>query len=139
MQMIKATGLALLVLAGAAVAAEPPFTGAFNGRGRACFGGFYIREKTVEWISTFSICKPSRYEVLAKDLSPGHQRIAVHIRSRSRHCLYEVFEAEQIDAYNWGVNGYQSLASYENRKLPDWSNSPLEERWVLSCPMVRLN
>lgn len=137
--MIKATGLALLVLAGAVVAAEPPFTGAFSGRGRACFGGLYLREKTVEWISTFSICKPSRYEVLAKDLSPGQQRIAVRIKSRSRQCLYEVFEVEQIDTDNWGVNGYQSLASYTNRKLPDWSNSPLEERWVLSCPMFRSN
>jgi len=140
MQNVKATGLALWLFAGTAMAADaPPFTGAFHGTGRACSGGFYIREKTVEWISTFSICKPSRYEVLARDSTAGHRRIAVHIKSRSRQCLYEVFEAQQSSTYGWNINGYQSLASYRNRALPDWRNSPLEERLILSCPMVRLN
>lgn len=139
MQRASAMGLALWLFAGIAMAADAPFTGAFKGTGRACSGGFYIRETTVEWISTFSICKPSRYEVLEKDSTAGRERIAVRIKSRSRQCLYEVFEAERSSTYGWNINGYQSLASYRNRALPDWRNSPMQDRLILSCPMVRLN
>jgi hypothetical protein len=139
MQVVKAIGLALLVFAGTAIAADVPFTGAFSGTGRACSGGLYLRAKTVEWISTYSICKRSRYELLAKDLTVDHQRIAVRIKTRSKQCRYEIFEAEQVSTYSWDVRGYKTLEAYQKQDLPDWQNSPLPERWFLSCPMVRLN
>lgn len=139
MQVTKAMGLALCVFAGGVIAADAPFTGAFSGTGRACSGGLYLRAKTVEWISTYSICKPSRYEFLAKDLTVDHQRIAVRIKTRSRQCRYEVFEAEQVSTYGWDVRGYQSVEAYRKQDLPDWRNSALPERLSLSCPMVRLN
>jgi hypothetical protein len=139
MQVIKAVGLALLLFAGAAVAADVPFTGAFSGTGRACAGGLYLRAKTVEWNSTYSICKPSRHEVLAQDLTADHQRIAVRIKTRSKQCRYEIIEAEQVSTYGWDVRGYKTLEAYRKQGLPDWQNSPLPERRFLSCPMVRLN
>jgi hypothetical protein len=139
MQIGRATGLLLWAFVGIALAADVPFTGAFTGTGRACSGGLYLRAKTVEWISTYSICKPSRYELLAKDLTADHQRIAVRIKARSRQCLYEIFEAEQVSTYSWDVRGYQSLEAYRKQDLPEWRNSPLPERQLLSCPMVRLN
>jgi len=132
--------LILLALAGTGTAiAEAPFTAKFGGTGRACSGGLYVRTQTIEWNSSFSICKPARYEVLEKALAEGHGRIAFRLKARSRQCLYEVVEAEQLSTYGWDVRGYQSLESYKKRALPDWRNSPLTERLILSCPMTRLD
>ena len=135
------TALALLVIAGASAAATPGphLTGTFDGTGRACSGALHIRAKTVEWNSSFSVCKPSRYEVLDSALGGEHGRIALRLKTRSPKCRYEVVEAEQVSAYSWDVRGYQSLESYQKRALPDWSNSPIPERMILSCPMVRSN
>lgn len=140
MQISKATALLSLVLAGpCAATAETPFTGKFSGTGRACSGGLYVRTQTIEWNSSFSVCKPAHYEVLEKEWVKDRGRIAFRYKTRSRQCLYEVIEAEQVSTYSWDVRGYQSLASYRKRALPGWSNSPLTERLILSCPMTRLD
>ncbi|CAN7425196.1 hypothetical protein LJR069_003846 [Variovorax paradoxus] len=130
--------LALLALAGTAIAAAP-FTAVFSGTGRACSGGLYVRTQTIEWNSSFSICKPGRYSVLEKDLAAEHGRIVFRLMARSRQCRYEVVEAEQISTYGWSVQGYPSLEAYQKRALPGWHHSPRDERMVLSCPMVRLD
>jgi len=140
MQAGRAAVLAFLVLAGTGTAiAEAPFTGVFSGTGRACSGGLYVRTKTIEWNSSFSVCKPARYRVLKQDLAKDHGRIAFRLDARSRQCRYEVIEAEQVSTYGWSVQGYQSLEAYQKRALPGWRHSPLDERLVLSCPMTRLN
>ncbi|PIF74407.1 hypothetical protein CLU95_1534 [Variovorax sp. 54] len=141
MQMSRAFALIALVLAGPSIAlADAPFTGKFSGTGRACSGGLYVRTKTIEWNSSFSICKPARYEVLDNELDKEEgERIAFRLRSPSRHCLYKVVEVQRLSTYSWDVRGYQSMESYRNRALPDWANSPLEERLIMSCPMTRLD
>jgi hypothetical protein len=140
MQIGRAALLAFLVLPGTGAAmAEAPFTGVFSGTGRACSGGLYVRTKTIEWNSSFSVCKPARYRVLEKDLARDRGRIAFRLEARSRRCRYEVIEAEQVSIYGWSVQGYQSLEAYRKRALPGWRNSPLDERLVLSCPMTRLS
>ena len=141
MQTHGAAVLVFLAMAGAggAARAEAPFTAVFSGTGRACSGGLFVRTKTIEWNSSFSICKPARYSVLEKDLAGDHRRIAFRFATRSRHCLYEVVEAEQVSRYGWDVRGYQSLESYRNRAFPGWLHSPRDDRLVLSCPMVRLD
>ena len=141
MQIHKLAALTLLVLGsmGTAIAETSPFTGKFGGTGRACSGGLYVRTQTIEWNSSFSICRPARYEVLEKALDQDRGRIAFRFKARSRRCLYEVVEAQQISTYGWDVRGYQSLESYQKRALPGWSNSPLAERLILSCPMIRLD
>jgi hypothetical protein len=132
--------LAFLALAGTGTAiAGAPFTAVFNGTGRACSGGLYIRTQTIEWNSSFSICKPRRYSVLEKDLAADHGRIVFRLSARSRQCRYEVIEAEQTSTYGWSVQGYPSLEAYQKRALPGWRHSPRDERMVLSCPMVRLD
>ncbi|MES2247061.1 MAG: hypothetical protein V4645_07260 [Pseudomonadota bacterium] len=138
MQMRRTFALVALALAfPCTTLADTPFTGRFSGTGRACSGGLYVRTKTIEWNSSFSICKPTRYEVLDRGRSKeGGERIVFRLQSRSRQCLYEVIEVEQYDIYSWGVQGFQSLEAYRNRALPDWANSPLEERLTLSCPMT---
>ncbi|WPH19414.1 hypothetical protein [Variovorax paradoxus] len=140
MQMRRAAVLAFLALAGTGTAiAAAPFTAVFSGTGRACSGGLYVRTQTIEWNSSFSICKPSRYSVLEKDLAVDHGRIAFRLAARSRQCRYEVIEAKQVSTYGWSVQGYPSLEAYRKRALPGWRHSPRDERMVLSCPMVRLD
>jgi hypothetical protein len=140
MQNLRMAALALLVLAGSGGAlAGEPFTAVFSGTGRACSGGLFVRLKTIEWNSSFSICKPVRYSVLEKDLAADRGRVAFRLAARSRQCRYEVIEAQQVSTYGWSVQGYQSLEAYQKRDLPGWRNSPLDERLVLSCPMTRLD
>ncbi len=141
MQMSRTFALMALALAGPCTAlADAAFTGRFSGTGRACSGGLYVRTKTIEWNSSFSICKPTRYEVLDNELDKKEdERIVFRLQSPSRQCLYPVIEVQRLSTYSWGVQGYQSMESYRNRALPDWANSPLEERLILSCPMTRLD
>jgi hypothetical protein len=134
-----ATMLVAGALAGPAVGGERPFTGAFEGTGRACSGNLYIREKTAEWNTPFSVCKPARYELLEKDFTGEHKRIALRIKSRSKRCAYEVFEVEQVSRYGWNANAYQTLEAFQKRAQPDWLGSPLPERLTLSCPTVLLD
>lgn len=132
--------LLIAVCAAPAVAGDEPFTGTFSGTGRACSGALQIRTKAIEWKSSFSVCKATRYEVLAKDSSPEHRKIAYRLKVRSKRCRYEVVEVEQhMGGYGWNVTGYQSLESFQNRDAPDWKNSALPERQVLSCPMIGPN
>jgi hypothetical protein len=140
MRIGRAAVLAFVVSASMGpVHADAPFTAVFSGTGRACSGGLFVRTRTIEWNSSFSVCKRGRYEVLEKDFAGDHGRIAFRLHVRSRQCRHEVIEAEQVGTYGWSVQGYPSLEAYQKRTLPGWRNSPLDERLVLSCPMTRLD
>jgi hypothetical protein len=121
---------------GAVIAADGVFTGVFEGTGRACSGALYVRAKTIEWNSTYSVCKPTRYEILEKDMADGQERLVFRLKTRSKHCRYEIIEVAHESGYRWNVSGYPSLEGFQKRNLPDWKNSPLPERDVLSCSMV---
>lgn len=135
------TLLALLACFGSAhcsaVASGEAFTGVFQGTGRACSGALYVRANTIAWNSSFSICKRTQYEVLEHNADQEHERLVFRLTSPSSECRYPVIEVEHTSDYNWNVLGYQSLEAFEKRDLPDWSNSPLPERQILSCPMVK--
>jgi len=124
-------------LSSAGIAAEVGITGVFEGTGRACTGALYLRAKTMEWNSTYSVCKSTRYKILEKNLTGDHKRLVLHLKNRSPRCRYDVVEVEHTSGYNWNVSGYQSLEGFQKRDLPDWNNSPLPERQVLSCVMVK--
>ena len=141
MRAVGVVGLLSIIVAMAtpAIAGEQPFTGSFRGTGRACSGSLNIRTKTIEWRSSFSVCKPTRHEILDKDLTPEHRRIAYRLTARSKACRYEVVEIQHVDGAGWNATGYQSLESFQNREAPAWKNSQLPERQVLSCPMIGPN
>lgn len=131
--------LALSILGGltaTATAADKAFTGTFEGTGRACSGALYVRTKTIEWNSTYSRCKPTEYDILEKQLDSDHKRVVFNLKAHKKQCRYPVIEIEHVDGYSWNVSGYQSLEGFQKRNLPEWSNSPLPERQILSCPMI---
>ncbi|WP_233801800.1 hypothetical protein [Paraburkholderia sp. HP33-1] len=122
-----------------AAAADKPFSGKFDGTGRACSGSLVVRPRTIEWNSAFSVCKPVQYEVLEQNFGGKHRRIVFRLKKRSSQCRFEVVEIEHASGYNWNVSGYRSVEEFQKRGLADWSNSPLPERQVLSCLMVGPN
>lgn len=134
--IVLASLFIVVATAAPAIASDRVFTGTFSGTGRACSGGLHIRTRTIEWNSSFSVCKPTRYEILEKNFSSEHRRIVYRLKTRSKRCRYEVIEIEHVSGAGWNVNGYQSLDAYTNRKTPNWKNSALPERQVLACPMI---
>jgi hypothetical protein len=138
MHSVKIIALSLIItsLSNVTTAAEEKFTGDFDGTGRACSGALYVRTHTIEWNSTYSVCKPTRYEILEKNFDGNHKRIVFQLKNRSRQCRFEIVEVEHANGYNWNVSGYPSFEGFKKRDLPDWDNSSLPERQVLSCLMV---
>lgn len=129
-------GCVLAGLSGHAGAANERLTGRFEGGGRACAGALYVRTHTLEWNSTYSLCQPTRYAIVEQALHDNPKRVVFRLQQRSRHCRYQVVTLEQRSADQWQVTGYQSLEGFQNRHLPDWSNSPRPERQTLSCLMI---
>ncbi|MBR8417426.1 hypothetical protein K6W16_22500 [Burkholderia dolosa] len=128
--------MSVATLSSAVVAADDAFAGVFRGTGRACSGALYVRAKTIEWNSSYSICKSSSYEILEKKLDGERERMVFRLKNRSSRCRYSVVEVERAGGYSWNVSGYQSLEGFRKRDLPEWSNSPFPERQILSCLMT---
>jgi len=125
----------------AIASADPVFTVAFGSSGRACQGGLYVRTKTLDWITTYQVCKAMRYEVLEKDLTGNPQRIVFRTEKRSRQCSMEVFELSQADPRvgKWDASAYPSLEAYQKRNEPGWIDSLDPHRQALDCMMFELD
>lgn len=93
----KAIGPWLLACASAAAAGDAPFTGVFMGGGRACYGGLFVRARTVEWNTPFNRCKRARYALLESKLTPGHERVAMRLKNPS--CAFQVIALEQTQEW----------------------------------------
>ncbi|MEX3811354.1 hypothetical protein AB3X96_13975 [Paraburkholderia sp. BR13439] len=106
-----------------AIGAEGGFKGDFEGTGRACSGALYVRANTIEWNSTYSFCKTTRYKILEKNFSDEQRRIVFHLNNPGHQCRFKIVEVEQASRHNWNVSGYQSLEGFQKRDLPDWNNS----------------
>jgi hypothetical protein len=134
---VRAAALGVVIgLANPVSADDEALTGVFAGTGRACAGALYVHTQTIEWNSTYSLCTPTRYEILEKNRSGEPRRIVYRLKARSHRCRFEVIELEHASGYNWNVSGYPSLEGFQKRNLPDWVGSDLDGRQVLSCLMV---
>lgn len=140
MRAITAIALFFLAIGSRSVVAsvaDKAFVGVFEGTGRACSGALHVRAKTIEWNSTYSTCKSTRYEVLEQEVSDGQQRVVFRLKNRNKQCRFEVVEVERVGDYNWNISGYPTQEGFEKRNLSDWKNSSLPERQTLSCPMTK--
>lgn len=114
-----------------------PFVGIFEGQGRACSGKLYVKEKSIEWNTTYSICNRARYEILANSIHATVPRIVYSLDQRGEHCRFKILEIYQAvpDPYRWNVIGYASRKDYESRAHPT-ENSLLN---TLSCVAIRVD
>jgi hypothetical protein len=103
-----------LALSPATALADAPCDGAYRSWGRACFGGAFVRDKTIEWNSSFSTCKPSPYEVLDSVLEGKPRSVAYRIKKPSKDCRYAVIEIveDSGDGEGWSIAGFTSMEAY---------------------------
>ncbi len=80
----RALGVACAVLSGHGAAWAAPFTGAFYGQGEGCWGGLFIREKTIEWEADHFTCRRTDYTILDQDIHHPFQN-GDHIAYRLNH------------------------------------------------------
>jgi hypothetical protein len=75
------------VAAGAGAQAKV-FTDSFQGQGRACWGNLFIRTKTIEWDTDFSVCQ-SAYTIVKQtfqDKPQNYDYILYKLKHVSRTC-----------------------------------------------------
>ncbi|MBO9651252.1 MAG: hypothetical protein J7605_22335 [Variovorax sp.] len=94
-----------------------------------------MRDKTIEWNSSWSVCKPSPYEVIDSVLEGEKRRVAYRLLKRSKACRYDVIEIEEGRDGYWSINGYPTVEAYEKRADTDWIAAK-EGRTGAWCPVV---
>lgn len=110
---------------------EKPFTGVFEGQGRGCWGKLYVRAKTIEWNTPYSVCNKTSYSVLQSDLDSESPRIVFGLDRRSKYCRYQIIELSFDPNYPdyWLATGYQSRKDFDSRT----SNTEEIRLRTLSC------
>ena len=87
----RTLGVACAVLSGHGAAWAAPFTGAFYGQGEGCWGGLFIREKTIEWEADDFTCRRTGYTILDQDIHHPFQNgdhIAFKLNHPNRDCRF---------------------------------------------------
>lgn len=134
MHRFRLTLLALALSSTSALAAPNPFVGVYKGEGRACFGGLYLRERTLEWHASFFRCGPVRYRRIAQE-DGAKPRLAVALEGGDKACGLEVVELKYYSEWSWTVNGYPSREAYDRREEPGWKDAVTPGRQIASCGM----
>ena len=129
--------LASVLLVFPVCAADSVFTGAFEGTGRACYGGLYIRTKTISWLTPFSQCQRVLYEVIEHGDKGNQRQFAFHLKQRSKGCRFDVLYLYHADTPNpdagWHVIGYSSVEDYRTDKLNGYKGDAPQSQ---SCSLV---
>ena len=122
----------------AAVRAEiSPFSGRFQGTGRACYGTLAVTAKTISWITPFSQCKSMGYELVERNSREGQMRITYRLKPGAGNCRYTVLaltHSGTVDGAGWEVTAYGSETSYRTDKFNGYKTRSED---MLSCPLVR--
>jgi hypothetical protein len=124
---------------GMARAEEKSFTGTgvFQGQGRGCWGKLYIREKSLEWNTPYSICKRTSYSIIQKEMESKSPHIAFALANKSKKCGFEIIELSFDPAYPayWQAIGYETRKDFENKA----TNAEETKLKVLSCSVQKLD
>lgn len=130
----RLTLFSFLLISTSVSAAQNPFIGVYKGEGRACFGGLYVRERTLEWHASFFRCGPVRYRRIAQE-EGTRPRLAVELEGDGKACGLKVVELKYYSEWSWTVNGYPSREAYERREEPGWKDAVEPGRQIASCGM----
>lgn len=134
MRHLRIVPLVLLGIGAPALAAQDPFLGAYHGQGRACTGGLFLRQRTLEWNASFFRCGPASYRRLEQE-DGARPRLAVRITHGGKACRFAVVEIHYYSEWSWTINGYPSMEAYERRSEPGWKDAVDPQREVASCGM----
>ncbi len=111
-----------------------PFTGVFYGQGEGCWGGLFIRTRTIQWYPGNLMCKRTVYTIIDQRLHTpfeNNDHIVFRLHHLSKGCpfpyvgLYYYQSGDEIGPngktleglgiyYDWGVVGFESYRQYKN-------------------------
>jgi len=111
-----------IYLAAAPVAQARIFTDSFQGQGEACWGNLYIRTKTIEWDTDYSMCVGS-YTIIRKTFSDTPRNfdyILYKLKHVNRTCSYPYIGLYYYDyddgpgiESHWEVMGFSRFKLYQ--------------------------
>jgi hypothetical protein len=118
--------------------AQPrPLTGRFVGNGRACYGTLDVRTKTISWLTTFSKCKSTPYELIERNEQGGELRMTYRIKPNADGCRYAILSLTHTGVakdIGWDVTGYGSEQSYQADKANGYQ---AKAEGMMSCYLTR--
>lgn len=127
------TCCAALVASASPVAAGPSVE-RYLGTGRACYGALTITPKKISWLTPFSQCQSTGYQVVEHDSTRTTFRLD-HPASTCRYRLLSLTHDVAVEPdMGWNVTGYRDERSYRAHKASGFASSP--ER-SLSCYLIR--
>jgi hypothetical protein len=129
--------VSLALVATADGGTEPPFTGAFSGTGRSCYGRLFVRTRTISWLTPFSQCQQVPYRLVEQERRGNERRLTFELERRPRRCRYGVIHLRHRDTpeqdIGWEVIGYASLDDYRADEARGFkADSPT----AMSCSLV---
>lgn len=100
----------------AAIAADKPFSGIFQGTGRQCHGKLSVNSNSIEWRTPFAACNKSPYKIIKKDMEAAKPEIAYLLKGKQR-CDFRVIALDWDPEYPdyWNATGYKSQSDYESK------------------------
>lgn len=112
----------------AAVSAAPAFTGAFMGSGHTCYGGLYVRTKTLSWLTPYSPCRAMPYRTLEHSEQGHARRFVFQFKRHGKGCRFNVLVLQHADtadpAIAWDATGYASLSDYRSDRQSGFKTLP---------------
>jgi hypothetical protein len=112
-------------------------TGRFQGTGRACYGTLSVEPKTISWLTPFSQCKSTPYEIVERDSFDGKMKTTYRLKRGAASCRYTVLvltHSGADDGSGWEITGYGSEQSYRTDKSSGYT---IRSEDMMSCPLVR--
>ena len=116
---IAAIFFAFSVMSGLAEAA--PMTGVFSGQGRECDGNLYLRTKTIEWNTPYSMCSRTKYRIITKTFSNTPKMVGDHIvfalKNIGKTCHYPFiglyYYGRGPNTVPWSAVGFPDYGEYK--------------------------
>lgn len=136
--LVLSTVFALLAVAHARATEFPskpwPFTAAFMGTGRLCYGGLYLREKTISWLIPYSQCQRVPFDVMEQWGEGNERNIVFRLKYKPANCRFGVIYLTHKDNPNFGIRweaaGYADEAEFRRARENNWLHESL---YALSC------
>lgn len=122
-----------------------PFTGALYGQGEGCWGGLFIRTRTLDWHPGNFNCGKTTYKIIDQDLHTpfeNYDHIVFKLDHLSKSCRFPYIglyyyqpsqEAEENSQapneglyYDWAVVGFESYKQYDTFPYRGFADSTID-------------
>lgn len=134
---LAAAVISAAISLGAAASAQP-FTGRFNGTGRACYGTLAVHVKTISWLTSFSQCQALPVELIERDENGGTLRLTYQFTRGASSCRFGVVSLMHNNSSDmdtgWQVVGYGTKSSFLADKSDGYTRNAPD---MMSCYLIR--